>query len=219
MPHPLAAPVSRGGPFVPLLQMLILILVLVLWPASGCFQIPAVQTTDEGRSPRACEEPALSARLLLLVGQQLALELMAVRALLFLAQAAQDAAVVALAALALVEQCLQMAAQMLQGGNLLVHIADMPFHEGVDPVAVFRGMVLEGQKFLDLGKGHAVQAAVADEAQLLKILCAVDTVIALGALRALQKAFLLVIAYGDNLTTGLFCQLSNLHTILLPHAQ
>ena len=87
---------------------------------------------------------------------ELALEIVAVGALVCLLKGAKDAAVAALASLALVGKLLKVRAQVLQGGYLLVQIFYVLVNKGVDPLAVLCGLFAEGQKLPNLGEIDAV---------------------------------------------------------------
>lgn len=144
-------------------------------------------------------------------GFKLALEIVAVGALVRLFKGAKDAAVSALTPFALVGKLLKMGAQVLQGGYLLVQIFYVLVNESVDPLAVLRGLFAEGQKFPDFGQIDAVQSAVADKAQLVQILACVDAVVAFAALRRFEQALLFVVPDRDYLAAGLLCEFTYLH--------
>ena len=128
-----------------------------------------------------------------------------------LLKGAKDAAVAALASLALVGKVLKVRAQVLQGGYLLVQIFYVLVNEGVDPLAVLRGLFAESQKLPNLGEIDAVQSAVADKAQLVQILACVDAVVAFAALRRFEQAFLFVVPDRDDLAAGFLCEFTYLH--------
>lgn len=100
---------------------------------------------------------------------------------------------------------------MLQGGYLLVQIFYVFVNEGVDPLAVLRGLFAEGQKLPNLGEIDAVQSAVADKAQLVQILACVDAVVAFAALRRFEQALLFVVPDRNDLAAGLLCEFTYLH--------
>lgn len=144
-------------------------------------------------------------------GFKLALEIVAVGALVRLFKGAKDAAVSALTPFALVGKFLKVRTQVLQGGYLLVQIFYVFVDEGVDPLAVLRGLFAEGQKLTNLGEIDAVQSAVADKAQLVQILACVDAVVAFAALRRFEQALLFVVPDRNDLAAGLLCEFTYLH--------
>ena len=59
--------------------------------------------------------------------------------------------------------------QMRQGGDLRIHIGQVPLHQRRDPVATLPGLILKGKELAYLVERHAVQTALADETQAFDI--------------------------------------------------
>ena len=99
--------------------------------------------------------------------------------------------------------------QMLQRGDLRLHIGNMLFDERIDPVAIHRRLILKGKKLTNLRKVHPMLAAMPDEAQPCDILVPIQTVVGPRALGFAQQALLFVISDRHHLTARHVCQLAD----------
>ena len=124
-------------------------------------------------------------------------------------QGIYDAAALNVIARAGMPQGFKMRLEVLQRGDLAFNVGNVLFHKIVDPCAADRGMILEGQQLPYLGKIHAVKATPADEVKTFHITVLIEPVIGARALGLREQSFLFIIAYGDDLTAGKFCQFSN----------
>ena len=97
-------------------------------------------------------------------------------------------------------QGFEMGFQMLERGDLLFDVGDVFVHQVVDPGTAYGGVVLEGKKFPNFGKIHAVKAASPDEVQSVDILFGVQPVIVACTFRGTKQAFFFIVADGDDLT-------------------
>ena len=124
-------------------------------------------------------------------------------------QSVYDAAALHMIPRAGVPQCLQMGFEMLKRGYLTFDVGNVSVHQIVDPGAADRGIVLEGEKASYFGKVHAVKAAAADEVKPFDVALVIEAVVGARSLGPGQQPFLFIVAYGDDLTAGKFCQFSN----------
>ena len=101
------------------------------------------------------------------------------------------------------DQLVQLAEQGIQRGYLRFYVLPVGFDDGDDiPIMKGAAIILDRQQLFNVGKRHAVVAAMADEAQALQIVLIVDPVVCRRAFCVGQQTDLFIVADGDCRAAG-----------------
>ena len=115
-------------------------------------------------------------------------------------------------------QALEVPFQLAQFADAAGDVADVLVEQFIYAPAVFRRRILEAQQQANLVERHVQAAAVADEAQPVRMRGPIDAVVAVGARGFGQQALALVIADGLHLGAGMVGEFSDFHGDGMTHS-